>query len=230
MYAYQPGGLNEGYSDIIGATMEFVLNDSEDTPDFTLGENLLGGGTLEGYILRFMENPPQDGKSIDNVCSFANDLNVHHTSGVPNKAFTSSVRACQNAGCGDERGCVLLMGPLYMYANIQGLTQLSGYLDAASATCSLTGEFMARGQTDTTCSDAQALQFVKAGWAAAGVTLDNDCLATTTSGCVLPETPEDGLGGCVGRVKEGIAGTWELATGAVRATFGWMLSPFSGDD
>ena len=38
VYAGQSGGLNEGYSDIMGALMEFYLNDSEDTPDFTVAE------------------------------------------------------------------------------------------------------------------------------------------------------------------------------------------------
>lgn len=114
MYAYQPGGLNEGYSDIIGATMEYKLNDSQDRADFNLGENLIGGGSLDGFILRYMEDPPKDGKSIDNVCDFTNDMNVHYSSGVLNKAFTSSVRACERNGCGSERSCVCLLGPMYM--------------------------------------------------------------------------------------------------------------------
>ena len=226
MYAYQPGALNEGMSDIIGATMEYYLNDSNDKPDFTLGENLIGGGQLEGFILRFMESPKQDGKSIDNVCEFNNDMNVHYSSGVPNKAFTSSVRACQNSGCGNERECVLLMGPLYMYANIHGLTQLSGYLDAASATCSLGPEYMARGTTSTTCSTAQAVQFVKQGWAAVGVTLAVDCTASTTSGCVLPDTPANGLGGCLGFIVGGLTSAYMLVNGALEATVEFILGPF----
>lgn len=218
VYAYQPGGLNEGYSDIIGATMEFVLNDSEDVADFTLGENLIGEG-LDGFILRYMENPARDGKSIDNVCNFNNDMNVHYTSGVPNLAFTSSVRACEANGCGDTRGCVMMMGPLYMYANIHGLTELSGYLDAASATCILTPEYMARGMATTSCTEAQAVQFVKDGWARVGITVHDDCVATTTSGCVLPGIPSGGGPiGCLMRV----GGTLK---NVFTATIGWILGP-----
>ena len=38
IYSGQSGGLNEGYSDILGTLVEFHINDSQDTPDFTLGE------------------------------------------------------------------------------------------------------------------------------------------------------------------------------------------------
>jgi Thermolysin metallopeptidase, alpha-helical domain len=218
VYAYQPGGLNEGYSDIIGTTMEFVLNDVYDVPDFELGENLVGGGSLAGYILRWMEAPAKDGKSIDDVCLYTNEVNVHYSSGVLNKAFTSSVRACENSGCGDVRDCVLLLGPLYMYANIHGLTQLSGYLDAASATCSLTGEFMERGTefSGAKCTTTEVLEFVKDGWAAVGVTLDETCGAKTTRGCILPITPPMGIISCNFMAR---------VVNAVRSTFGWVLGP-----
>lgn len=221
VYAYQPGGLNEGYSDIMGATMEFVINDSSDTPDFDLGENLIGGGTLEGFILRYMENPAQDGKSISNVCDFNNDMNVHYTSGVPNFAFTSSVRACEAAACSQSlRECVMFMGPLYMYGNIHGLTQLSGYLDAAQATCSLSQEFMDKGQP-TACTSADAIGFVKTGWAAVGVTLADDCAPSTTAGCELPGIPNGG---------GGVIGCFQAVRGALRGAVRWMLGPFIGGD
>ena len=37
-YFGQSGGLNEGYSDILGTLLEFHVNDSQDTPDFLIGE------------------------------------------------------------------------------------------------------------------------------------------------------------------------------------------------
>jgi len=222
VYAYQSGGLNEGYSDIVGATMEYVINDSKDTPDFNLGENLIGGGALEGFILRYMEDPAKDGKSIANVCDFNNDMNVHYTSGVPNFAFVSAVQACEAAACSaDLRECVLLMGPLFMYANIHGLTQLSGYMDAAQATCSLTQEFMDRGQS-TSCTAADASGFVKAGWGAVGVTLAEDCAPTTTSGCAMPDIPAGGVGGAID--------CFRAVGGALRSAVGWFLGPFFGGD
>lgn len=200
IYSHQPGGLNEGYSDIMGTTLEYYIDDSKDTPDFTLGENLIGSG-LSGFILRYMENPTQDGKSIDNVCKYNNDVNVHYGSGVLNKAFTSAVRSCQASGCAGERDCVLLMGPLFMYANIHKLTALSGYLDSASSTCGIVDEFYSARQPATSCDAAQAKQFVKEGWAQAGVTINDACVAITTTGCVIPNTPVINAGGCVTTFK-----------------------------
>lgn len=182
IYAYQSGGLNEGYSDVIAATIEFYVNDTKDTPDFLLGEN------LGGKILRDMENPRNDGRSIDNVCSFNNNLSVHYTSGVLNKAFVKSVRACQANGCSDERGCTLLLGPLFMYANIQKLTKMSGYLDSASQTCKVVDEFFNVQKPDTTCTTSQATEFVKEGWSSVGVTISSTC-GTSTPGCDLPAAP-----------------------------------------
>jgi vibriolysin len=37
--------------------------------------------------LRYMANPPQDGKSIGNAANFTSGMNVHYSSGVYNKAF-----------------------------------------------------------------------------------------------------------------------------------------------
>lgn len=217
IYSHQPGGLNEGYSDIMGATMEYYINDSIDTPDFNLGENLIGGG-MSGSILRYMENPPQDGKSIDDVCDFKRDLNVHYSSGVLNKAFTSAVRSCQSSGCSTERECVLLLGSLFMYANIHKLTALSGYLDSASQTCGVVDEFYSARSPTTSCTATQAKEFVTTGWAAAGVALDSSCRATTARGCVIPNTPATAGSGvsCFARVRAGI-----------QTMFSWLTGPFS---
>ena len=172
----------------MGTTVEYYINDSKDKPDFLLGENLAGDG-LDGFILRYMETPTKDGNSIDNVCDFVNDMPVHFSSGVLNKAFTASILSCEQSGCADRRGCVVLLGPLYMYGNIHKLTALSGYLDSAQATCSVVDEFFTARSPKTECQAAAALDFVKEGWAAVGVTLNDACGATAKS-CVLPTTPD----------------------------------------
>jgi Zn-dependent metalloprotease len=175
--------------------VEFYLNDTKDRPDYLLGEN------LGGKILRDMENPSSDGNSIDNVCNFNNDMNVHYTSGVLNKAFVQSIRACEANGCSDERGCTLLMGPLFMYANIHKLTKLSGYLDSASQTCKMVEEFFNVRKPDTTCTASQTTKFVTDGWAKVGVTLGASCGASA-SNCALPDTPVGSalIFGCVSGV------------------------------
>jgi len=169
--------------------MEFYLNDSNDIPDFDLGENLVNND-MTGSILRFMENPSQDGNSIENVCDFQSDMPVHYTSGVLNKAFTSAARSCEANSCsGDLRECVLLLGPLFMYANIHKLTSLSGYMDSASQTCRVIEEFYSARSPSSSCSAAQAKEFVTAGWAAVGVAIDSSCQASSLNGCVVSNVP-----------------------------------------
>jgi len=98
----------------MGTTMEFYLNDSNDIPDFDLGENLVNND-MTGSILRFMENPSQDGNSIENVCDFQSDMPVHYTSGVLNKAFTSAARSCEANSCsGDLRECLAVGTALHV--------------------------------------------------------------------------------------------------------------------
>jgi hypothetical protein len=230
-YAYQPGGLNEGYSDIMGTVIEYYINDSIDTPDFTLGESL--GDT----VLRDMENPPRDGSSIDHACDYQNDRTVHHTSGVLNKAFVKSVRVCEDSACSDERGCVLLLGPLFMYANIQKLTQLSGYLDSATKTCKVVEEFFSTKKPNTMCTASQTIQFVKDGWSQVGLVLDDDCTGSIPE-CELSATPQieglpDGGGGGTENDEEEeddgcslfslIRWPFEATFNAIRLPFSWLF-------
>ncbi|MCB0348289.1 MAG: peptidase M4 family protein [Bdellovibrionales bacterium] len=99
-YANQSGGINEAFSDIAGEAAEY----------FARGKNdfLVGGEVAKNLeALRFMADPTKDGKSIDNVSKFVwtNDTicmlctilrnefcasvctDVHHSSGIYNKAF-----------------------------------------------------------------------------------------------------------------------------------------------
>ncbi len=79
-YSGQSGGINEAFSDIAGEAAEY----------FTRGSNdwLVGSEIFKGTgALRYMNNPPQDGKSIDNAANFVTGMNVHYSSGVYNKAF-----------------------------------------------------------------------------------------------------------------------------------------------
>ena len=82
------GGLNEGYADILGTIMEFVIDDSFDKPDFNIGEST-------GIVMRSMEYPNTTFDGLDSVCNFDihNNTSVHVTSGPLNKAFVLSVRS-----------------------------------------------------------------------------------------------------------------------------------------
>jgi len=79
-YSGQSGGINEAYSDIAGEAAEFFMNGSN---DFLVGAQIF----KSSGALRYMCNPTQDGRSIDNAANYSSGMDVHHSSGVYNKAF-----------------------------------------------------------------------------------------------------------------------------------------------
>ena len=185
-YQYQSGGMNEGFSDIVGAVLEFLIDDSIDKPDFIVGEML-------GNRLRSMKNPAERGASIESVCDYQSDMSVHHTSGPLNLAFVNAVQQCELSGCGNKKECVVLLGTIFMYANIQVLTSYSGYLDGATATCGIVDEYYTAKSPDTTCSAESVTTFIRQGWSTVNITLDETCKATNccTGDCpIIPPVPD----------------------------------------
>ncbi|MQY12087.1 Transglutaminase-activating metalloprotease [Streptomyces sp. RB5] len=85
IYSKESGGLNEATSDIFGTAVEFSADNSEDTGDYLIGEevDLFGDGTP----LRFMDEPSKDGVSADYWSVKLGKLNVHYSSGVANHFF-----------------------------------------------------------------------------------------------------------------------------------------------
>ena len=79
-YSGQSGGMNEAYSDMAGEAAEFYMKGSN---DWQVGKDIFKGSGA----LRYMNNPPQDGGSIDNAANFTSSMDVHYSSGVYNKAF-----------------------------------------------------------------------------------------------------------------------------------------------
>ncbi len=80
VYSGMSGGMNEAFSDMAGEAAEYF---SRGTNDFLVGAEIFKSGTA----LRYMNNPPLDGRSIDNASKFTSSLDVHYSSGVYNKAF-----------------------------------------------------------------------------------------------------------------------------------------------
>ncbi|WP_223621102.1 M4 family metallopeptidase [Lysobacter sp. ESA13C] len=80
VYSGQSGGINEAYSDIAGEAAEFFMNGSN---DFLVGAQIFKGTGA----LRYMANPPQDGRSIGHASNYTSGMDVHYSSGVYNKAF-----------------------------------------------------------------------------------------------------------------------------------------------
>ena len=79
-YSGQSGGINEAYSDIAGEAAEYY---NKGTNDFLVGADIFKATGA----LRYMANPPQDGRSIGNAANYTAGMDVHYSSGVYNKAF-----------------------------------------------------------------------------------------------------------------------------------------------
>jgi vibriolysin len=81
VYADQSGGINEAFSDMAGEAAEFYMHG---TNDFWIGEQIF---KLPGSALRYMEDPPKDGRSIDHIDDYYDGMDVHLSGGVYNKVF-----------------------------------------------------------------------------------------------------------------------------------------------
>ena len=80
VYSGMSGGMNEAFSDMGGEATEYYW---KGTNDFLVGPEIFKGSGA----LRYMNNPPQDGGSIDNAANYNSSMDVHYSSGVYNKAF-----------------------------------------------------------------------------------------------------------------------------------------------
>ena len=90
IYSGESGGLNEANSDILGTMVEFHANNSQDTPDYMIGEETIlanVAGSPNQQALRFMFNPSADGRSPNCYASNLGSLDVHYSSGVGNFFF-----------------------------------------------------------------------------------------------------------------------------------------------
>jgi Zn-dependent metalloprotease len=80
-YSGQSGGINESYSDMAGEASEYY---SRGSTDYRCGYDIFKSPS---GALRYLYNPPLDGRSIDHVDDYYSGMDVHYSSGVFNKAF-----------------------------------------------------------------------------------------------------------------------------------------------
>ena len=80
VYSGKSGGLNEAFSDMAGEAAENYMNG---TNDWLVGEQIFKGNGA----LRYMDDPTKDGRSIGHQSDYSSGMDVHHSSGVFNKAF-----------------------------------------------------------------------------------------------------------------------------------------------
>src|SRR5205085_1107859 len=83
-----PGGLNESSSDIMGTMVEFYANNSNDTPDYMIGEKIYASNPNGTSALRYMFKPSGADASYDCYPSggFTN-TDPHYSSGPSNHFF-----------------------------------------------------------------------------------------------------------------------------------------------
>lgn len=81
-YSGESGGLNESTSDIFGTAVEFYANNTADSPDYLIGEEIDINGN--GTPLRYMDRPSRDGASKDCWSSSLRRLDPHYSSGPLN--------------------------------------------------------------------------------------------------------------------------------------------------
>ncbi|WP_324051685.1 M4 family metallopeptidase [Aeromonas caviae] len=80
VYSGQSGGINEAFSDMAGEAAEYYVKGSN---DWLVGAQIFkGNGSL-----RYFEDPARDGKSIGHASDYYDGIDVHHSSGVYNRAF-----------------------------------------------------------------------------------------------------------------------------------------------
>ncbi|MFU2511754.1 M4 family metallopeptidase [Pseudoalteromonas sp. ASV78] len=79
-YYDQSGGINESFSDMAGEAAEYFLRGQT---DWLSGADI----SIEIPALRYFETPSLDGYSIGRASDFYYGMDVHHSSGVFNRAF-----------------------------------------------------------------------------------------------------------------------------------------------
>lgn len=80
VYSGMSGGMNEAYSDMAGEAAENFMHG---TNDWQVGADIFKATGA----LRYMNTPPNDGKSIGHADDYTSGMDVHYSSGVFNKAF-----------------------------------------------------------------------------------------------------------------------------------------------
>lgn len=133
-YSGESGGLNESFSDILGAMTErYVIGDS--WTNWWMGEDFFGPGTAFD-ALRYMDKPAYDGKSVDYYYSGVGAKNPHYSSGIGNLAFYLMANGGRHptrssstmAGLGPDMAMAFTMRAYRYY-----LTSGADYLDLREA-------------------------------------------------------------------------------------------------
>jgi len=81
LYTKQSGGMNEAFSDMADQAAKYYTTGKN---DYLIGPELVKNGERP---FRYMKQPSKDGRSIDHFSQYHDELNVHLSSGIYNRAF-----------------------------------------------------------------------------------------------------------------------------------------------
>jgi len=81
IYSGESGGINVAFSDIAGEAAKYYMKGSN---NFMVAYDIFKN---PGQALRYLYDPPLDGRSIDHFSDYYEGLDVHYSSGIFNKAF-----------------------------------------------------------------------------------------------------------------------------------------------
>ncbi|KZN39053.1 M4 family metallopeptidase [Pseudoalteromonas luteoviolacea] len=172
IYRNKSGGLNEAFSDMAGEAAEFYMKGSN---DWLVGQDIFKGSGA----LRYMNDPTKDGRSIDQQSSFTSGMDVHHSSGVFNKAFYN---LATTTGWDTKKAFIVMAKANQMYWTASTDWDLAG-----------------NGVLDAACDLGYNPDDVKAALAQVGV---NSQLSSGSS-CGTPPTDEELTNGVA---RAGISG------------------------
>lgn len=81
----QSGAIADSFSDMTSVYMKTLLNKPTIYPKWLFGEALVKGP--RGEAIRYFDDPTRDGVSIANAADYTPGMNLHHASGVFNRAL-----------------------------------------------------------------------------------------------------------------------------------------------
>lgn len=190
IYSSDSGALNEGLSDIFGASVEAWIEGGISADTWKLGEDVYTPGTPND-ALRYMDDPTLDGYSTDYYperlyagwkrrrCNNNNDqCGVHGNSGIANLAYVLLVE-----GGTHPRGVTTNVVPglgietaekIFYEANRTYFTSGMDFPDAGAATMQAATDFFSQLEVDA----------VEEAWCAVGVL--TSCGGGNGGGCVNP--------------------------------------------
>ena len=170
-YSRESGGLNEATSDIMGTMVEYYANNTSDTPDYLIGEELYN---TTGKALRYMYQPSKDGASADCWYTGLKRLDVHYSSGPANHFYFllaegttagSPSKTCVSGNTKTASGAGTLVGigrdkaaKIWYRALTVYMTSSTVYSGARTATISAATDLYGAASTEVAA--------VKAAWSA----------------------------------------------------------------